>query len=137
MVLDQYQDTEYLMIIVDGLDELEDGQQQTTSVANQLAFLASKHKNVQLITCSRGTIFKQGQEKLRTFTITSDHTHEDLRLVIDNLLHGQVHFDHQNEHARERIVEQLRQAARGNFLEAILTAFLLKRESTHGGLTRH
>ena len=136
MVLDQYQDTEYLMIIVDGLDELEDGQQQTTSVANQLAFLASKHKNVQLITCSRGTIFKQGQEKLRTFTITSDHTHEDLRLVIDNLLHGQVHFDHQNEHARERIVEQLRQAARGNFLEAILTAFLLKRESTHGGFNK-
>ncbi|KAL8890462.1 MAG: hypothetical protein Q9192_005866, partial [Flavoplaca navasiana] len=134
--LNQYQDTEYLMIIVDGLDELEDGQQQTTSVANQLAFLASKHKNVQLITCSRGTIFKPGQEKLRNFTITSDHTHEDLRLVIDNLLHGQVHFDHQNEHARERVVEQLRQAARGNFLEAILTTSLLKRESTHEGFNR-
>ncbi|KAL8729508.1 MAG: hypothetical protein Q9166_004680 [cf. Caloplaca sp. 2 TL-2023] len=134
--LSQYRGTDYLMFIVDGLDEMEGGQQQTTRFANRLAPLASKHRNVQVITCSRGPAIKSTQRKTRDFVITSDHTHEDLRLVIDNSLQGQTHFDLQGEHAREKIVEQLLHAANGNFLEAILTAFLLKRESTHDGFNK-
>ncbi|KAL8995733.1 MAG: hypothetical protein Q9169_004591 [Polycauliona sp. 2 TL-2023] len=134
--LDQYRSTEHLMFMIDGLDEFEGGHRQTTSVANQLASLAAKHKNVQFITCSRGTIFESGHGKICKFVITADHTHEDLRLVIDNALHGQVHFDHQSEHGREKIVGQLLQAAKGNFLEAIMTVFLLKRETTQEGFNK-
>ncbi|KAL8671644.1 MAG: hypothetical protein Q9168_003850 [Polycauliona sp. 1 TL-2023] len=134
--LDQYKGTENIMFMIDGLDEIEDGQQRTTSLANQLASLASKHKNVQVITCSRGAIFKPGHGKICDFTITADHTHEDLRLVIDNALRGQAHFDHQNEHAREKVVGHLLQAAKGNFLEGIMTAFLLKRETTQDGFNK-
>lgn len=134
--LDQYRGTDNLMIIVDGLDELEGGQQQIARVSNQLTLLASKHSNIQAVTCSRGSVSKGGQGKTRNFVITSDHTHEDLRLVIDNSLLGCKHFDHQSEHAREKIVGQLLHAAKGNFLWAILTVFVLKREPTHDGFNK-
>lgn len=134
--LDRYRGTDNLMIIVDGLDELEAGQQQVTRVAHQLALLASKHRNVQIITSSRGSVSKPSQAKTRNFVITSDHTHEDLRLVLDSSLYGCKHFDHQDEHARERIVEQLRHAAKGNFLWALLTVSILKRESTNDGFNK-
>lgn len=131
--LSRYRDTDHLMIIVDGLDDFEGGQQQTARVADQLTQLASKHRNTQAIFCTRGAASKPGHGSTRDFVISPDHTHEDLRLVIDNLLRGYRHFDHQGEHAREKIVEQLLHAAKGNFLWAILTVFLLKRESTHDG----
>lgn len=134
--LEQYRGTDYLMIVVDGLDGLEGGQQQVTRVAYQLALLASKHRNVQVITSSRGPATKPGQAKTRNFAISSDHTHEDLRLVLDSSLSGCKHFDHQGEHAREKIVEQLLHAAKGNFLWALLTAFILQRESTNDGFNK-
>ncbi|KAL8902696.1 MAG: hypothetical protein Q9207_004463 [Kuettlingeria erythrocarpa] len=131
--LKQYRGTDHLMIVVDGLDGLEGGQQQVTRVAHQLALLASKHRNVQVVTSSRGPATKASQAKTRNFVITSDHTHEDLRLVLDSSLSGCKHFDQQDEHAREKIVEQLLHAAKGNFLWALLTAFILERESTKDG----
>ncbi|KAL8781838.1 MAG: hypothetical protein Q9213_005840 [Squamulea squamosa] len=134
--LHQYRGVDRLMIVVDGLDELEGSQHHITSVANHLALLASKHSNVQIITCSRESVSKSDQAKTRTFVITSDHTHDDLRLVIDKSLQGYKHFDHQGEHARERIVEQLLHAAKGSFLWAILCTFVLKRESTHDAFNK-
>lgn len=134
--LDQYHETEYLMVIVDALDELEGGQQQTTRVVNRLYHLASKHGNIQIVTCSRGSISNSSQGKTRNFVISSDHTHEDLRLVIDHALQGYKHFDHQGEHAREKIVDQLGDAAKGNFLWAILTVSVLRREATNDGFNK-
>lgn len=134
--LEQYQGTECLMIIVDGLDGLEGGQQHITKMINQLASIASKHGNVQAILSSRGSASKPSQGKMRDFAITSGHTHEDLRLVIDGLFEHYQPIGHLNEHAREKIVEQLLHAAKGNFLWAILTTFLVKRESTYEGFDK-
>ncbi|KAI4127033.1 MAG: hypothetical protein LQ338_003402 [Usnochroma carphineum] len=134
--LDQYRDTDHLMIVVDGLDDFEGGQQQASNVANHLTQLASKHRNTQAIFCSRSAVSKSKHGNTRSFVITSDHTHEDLRLVIDNSLKGYPHFDHQSEHAQEKIAEQLVHAAKGNFLWAILTAFVLKHQSTHDGFNK-
>lgn len=134
--LDQYRGTEFVMIVVDGLDELEGGQQHITRTVNHLASIASKYGNVQVILSSRGSASKPSYGKTRNFAITSGHTHEDLRLVIDGLLEYYKHFRHQSEHAREKIVEQLVHAAKGNFLWAILTTSFLKRESTHDGFDK-
>ncbi|KAL9029307.1 MAG: hypothetical protein Q9196_002433 [Gyalolechia fulgens] len=134
--LDQYHGTECLMIVVDGWDELEGGQQHITRTVDQLASIASKHGNVQAILSSRGSASKPSHGKTRNFAITSGHTHEDLRLLIDGLLEHYEHFRHQSEHTREKIVEQLLHAAKGDFLWAILTTFLLKRESTHDGFDK-
>ncbi|KAI4179543.1 MAG: hypothetical protein L6R41_007780, partial [Letrouitia leprolyta] len=103
---------------------------------NQLASIASKHGNVQAILSSRGSASKPSQGKMRDFAITSGHTHEDLRLVIDGLFEHYQPIGHLNEHAREKIVEQLLHAAKGNFLWAILTTFLVKRESTYEGFDK-
>ncbi|KAL8811714.1 MAG: hypothetical protein Q9200_001577 [Gallowayella weberi] len=134
--LDQYRDTDYLMIVVDGLDEMEGGQHPASEAANHIMLLASKYNNVQAIICSRGTIAKSGLGKTRNFVVTSDRNHDDLRLVIDKSLSGCKHFDHQDEHTRENIVEHLLHAAKGNFLWASLTPFVLKRESTHDGFNK-
>ncbi|KAL9593550.1 MAG: hypothetical protein Q9219_007499 [cf. Caloplaca sp. 3 TL-2023] len=134
--LDQYQGTDYLMIVVDGLDELEGGNQHIIKTMNHLASLASKHSNVQTIVFSHGPVTKSSHGHTREFAITSDHTHEDLRLVIHSLLRRQNHFQHQDEHGRERIVGQLLHAARGNFIWARLAVSLLQRESSHDGFDK-
>ncbi|KAL8834428.1 MAG: hypothetical protein Q9170_003750 [Blastenia crenularia] len=133
---DQYRGTQYLMIVVDGLDELEGGQQHITKTVNHLASLAAKHSNVQAIFSSRGSASKPAHGKTRTFLIKSDHCHEDLGLVIDGLLEHYDHFRHQSEHDREKDVGQLRHAAKGSFLWAILMTFLLKRESSRDGFEK-
>ena len=134
--LEQYRGTDHLMVIVDGLDELEGGQEQIAKTADHLAAMARKHSNVQTIVFSRGSASKAIQGKTRNLTITSDHTHGDLRLVIDSQLENYHHFRHQSEHAREKIVEQIHHVSKGNFLWAIMTVFLLKRESSHEGFDK-
>ncbi|KAL8948011.1 MAG: hypothetical protein Q9222_005762 [Ikaeria aurantiellina] len=134
--LDRYTNSDHLMIIVDGMDDIKGGQTQITKLRNQLTSLSSKHNNVQFITCSRDSVQPSGQGKVRTFEVTSDHTHEDIRLVIDSSLRGYKHFQHQSEHAQEKIVGQLGHAAKGSFLWAALVTGLLKQEPSHEGFVK-
>ncbi|KAL9099745.1 MAG: hypothetical protein Q9163_004799 [Psora crenata] len=128
--LDQFKGTDNLMIVVDGLDNVKGGEQKAKAVANHLSSLTSKHDCVQtIIFSSIATLANKG--RIRRFEMTPDHTHDDLRSVIDQALQGYKHFRDQNEHAREAVVEKLLHAAHGNFLSAILTVVSLKQETSH------
>lgn len=127
--LDRFKSTGNVMIVVDGLDNIRGGEQAVKVVANHLGSLALKHSSVQLITLSRVAVApSKGTHKLE---ITSDYTHDDLRSVIDHALEEYKYFRGQSEHAREAVVEKLLHAAHGNFLWGILTAVLLKQETSH------
>ncbi|KAL8713127.1 MAG: hypothetical protein Q9220_002648 [cf. Caloplaca sp. 1 TL-2023] len=135
--LDRYTKNDHLMIVVDGLDDVKGGQSQLTRLRSQLNSLSSRHSNVQIIVCSRDSIQPPQQGKVRTFEVTSDHTHEDIRLVINTSLQRCKHFENQGEHAQEKAVGQLGHAAKGSFLWATLATWLLKQESSHEGFNKN
>ena len=127
--IQQYRDIGHVMVIVDGLDDVQSNQ-DAPRISDRLGLLAAKHSNVQVIATCRNTSFKSTEGKTRPFEITPDHVHEDLRLVIEHYLRDFRHFRDLSEHSREDQVEQVLHAAKGNFLWAIFTAFFLKQEQS-------
>ncbi|KAL9606785.1 MAG: hypothetical protein Q9179_000075 [Wetmoreana sp. 5 TL-2023] len=133
--LRRIQGTNPTMLVVDGLDDIHGGGKTALLVSNRLASIAAKYPHIQVITTSRSsTTLDKG--KTRFFEIKPDHTHEDLRVVMDHCLQGYKHFRSRSEHSREHIVEQLLHAAKGNFLWAILTTVIIKRESSEDGFNK-
>lgn len=134
--LKRFQETSHVMLIVDGLDEIHGGTKTANGLCQKLASLAVKYPGVQLITMSRDSSLNFAVGKTQRFEITADHTHEDLRIVIDHCLEDYKYFQNRTEHAREHLVDQLLHAAKGNFLWAFLTTVLLKRETSEDGFTK-
>ena len=134
--LRRFQDKNQVMVVMDGIDEVYGGQKVVQSVMNKLGSLSSSHPNVQVIYTSRDSALKPDKGNLSDFKITADHTHEDLRSVIDRCLADYKYFHSRSEHARENLVEQLLHAAHGNFLWGILTVALLRRETSEDGFVR-
>lgn len=120
----------HAMIVVDGLNEIKGGEKAATAVVNKLGSLVAEHSNIQLITMSRHSALKPEKGRIESFQISPDHTHEDLRAVIDHNLGKCKYFRNRSEHGQENLVEQLLHAAKGNFLWAIFTAELIKQESS-------
>ncbi|KAL8632383.1 hypothetical protein Q9189_001860 [Teloschistes chrysophthalmus] len=133
--LQHVQEKSPIMIVIDGLEAVQGGQKAAKLLLNELGLLASKYSHVQITTTGRD-LSKPEKGKIRSFEITSGHVHEDLRIVIDHRLQTYKHFHSRSEHAREHVVEQLVHAAKGNFLWAILTTMLLKREGSEEGFTK-
>ena len=119
-----------LMIVIDGLDEVEGEQRSTSAVWNRLTILASQHERAQVLTLLRSPYPASSNGKSRTLGITSDHTHNDMHHVIEHSLHGYAPIQHLNEFETEKIVEHLLHEAKGSFLWALLTIEALKKEST-------
>ena len=128
--LRRFQDANQVMVVVDGIDEVHGGQKAVQSVTNRLGSLSAKHSKVQVIYMTRNKALKPDSGSTSDFGISADHTHEDLRLVIDRCLADYKHFQSRSEHARENLVEQLLHAANGDFLWGIFTVALLKRETS-------
>ncbi len=119
---------EDLMIVVDGLDEVSG---DANTICKHLFTLASNHSHVQTIIFSRDPVPPAVGVKIHSLEITTDQTHDDLRHMTEHALNRLEHFRDQTEHARKSIVEQMIQAAKGNFLWMLLTAASLKHESSH------
>ncbi|KAI4243543.1 MAG: hypothetical protein LQ352_006999, partial [Teloschistes flavicans] len=133
--LQHVQEKNHIMIVIDDLDAVQGGQKVAKLLLNELGSLAAKYSQVQIITTGRDES-KPEKGKTRLFEITSDRVHEDLRIVIDHRLEDYKYFHSRSEHAREHLVEQLLHAAKGNFLWAVLTTMLIKREDSEDGFTK-
>ena len=121
---------DHLMIVVDGLDEME-SKNKIQSVVEHFGDFASRHSKVQAITVSHSAPHKPKKGKVQVLQLKPDHTLDDLRHIAEHNLRAYVHYRDQSEHQREVIVEQLIHTAQGNFLWLLLTIYLLKRESSH------
>ena len=124
------------MIVIDGLDHCHGGEKVAKLVGHRLASLAAKHPQVQVILLSRFTEVGIDHGKQQPFAITPNHVREDLLTVIDHSFGDHKHFRSRSEHSQEKVVEQILHAAKGNFLWAILTTMLLKRETSEDGLNK-
>ncbi|KAL9579829.1 MAG: hypothetical protein Q9203_006540, partial [Teloschistes exilis] len=133
--LQHVQEKNPIMIVIDDLEAVQGSRNAAKLLLNELGSLAAKYSHVQIITTGRERPLPD-EGRTRSFEITSGHIHEDLRIVIDHRLQDYKHFYSRSEHAREHVVEQLVHAAKGNFLWAILTTMLLKREGSEEGFTK-
>ena len=124
-----------LIIIVDGLDEMQD-QQHLKTVMDRLGRFTSKHSRLQAITFSRNAVPKPSDGRMQPFEIKPDHTHEDLRHVAEHALRGCLPYDDRNKHAQEAIVESLIHGAKGNFLWLLLNIYSLKTENSSEGFEK-
>lgn len=131
-----FQESNCTMILIDGLDELEGGERTAKLLCDRLASLAVRYPRIQIVTTSRHPPSKPDKGRTSSFEITPDHTHEDLRMVIDQCMDKYKYFHNRTEHARESLVAQLLHAAKGNFLWAVLTTVLLKRETSEDGFNK-
>jgi tetratricopeptide (TPR) repeat protein len=124
------------MIIVDGLDD-RCGQTTVDGITKHISMLASTHQKhgVKAIILSRKSLHTK-ETKPKVFTITHDHTHNDIQHITKHSLHGCEHFEKHNEHEQEAIVEKLAHAAKGNFLWVQLVANKLKRATSHEAFTK-
>lgn len=125
-----------LFVIVDALDEVKGGEQNKQKVTQQLGALAAKHTNIQTIILSRDAAPLPTKGKTHTFKITNDHTHDDIRHVAEHALHNYEHYQHQSDHSREAVVDQLVDGAKGNFLGLLLTIKFLRQEKSHEGFMK-
>ena len=136
--LDQFagKGKDHLVIVIDGLNELKN-HDSIRSVMERLGLFTSKHGRLQAITLSRSSSHKPSKGKFLEFEIKPDFTHDDLQHVAEHAFHGYVHYKDQGEHARESIIEQLVESARGDFLWLLLTIYLLRKESSHEAFMKH
>ena len=136
--LDQFagKGKDHLVIVIDGLNELKN-HDSIKSVMERLGFFTSKHGRLQAITLSRSSPHKPSKGKFVEFEIKPDHTHDDLQHIAEHAFHGYAHYKDLGEHARESIIEQLVESARGDFLWLLLTIYLLRKEPSHEAFMKH
>ena len=117
-----------LVLLVDGLNEIAKGEASSTEAAASLMFEKLKHLTARYSTL-RAIILSRlpwsEQKNVRRLTITEDHTHDDIRRVVESELHA-VHFHETSHEDRDKAMDSLVHAAKGNFLWAILTLKTLK-----------
>ena len=136
--LDQFagKGKDHLVIVIDGLNELKN-HDSIKSVMERLGVFTSKHGRLQAITLSRSSPHKPSKGKFLEFEIKPDHTHDDLQHIAEHAFHGYAHYKDLGEHARESIIEQLVESARGDFLWLLLTIYLLRKEPSHEAFIKH
>ena len=126
--------TNNLVVVVDGLDEVNGGDATAIELFGRLHELTAKHGAVRTITLSR-PLGKPLPNHTREFQIDASHTREDMRhFILESLTHYH-HYHDQSHEERERIVEQIIRNANGSFLWADLTLESLKKEQSHSGFT--
>ncbi|KAL8867412.1 MAG: hypothetical protein Q9174_005684, partial [Haloplaca sp. 1 TL-2023] len=130
------QDSNPIMVVLDGLEDMVGGDKAAREVISRMASIASKYRNLQAITTTQGKLEISSKAKYQPFEVTSGLTHEDLRIVINSRLQDYKHFRGRTEHAQEHLVEGLVRKAKGNFLWAVLTTVILQWEETEDGFNK-
>ena len=112
-----------LVLLIDGLDEIHGGDTAALAMHEKIHKLTGKYSTLRAVLLSRPLTW-QKSSKCRELKITGDHTHDDIRRVIQSELKG-MHF-HDNEADLDKAMDKLVHTANGNFLWAILTVRNLK-----------
>ena len=121
-----------LVIVVDGLDEVNGGDASAIELLGRLHELTAKRDTVRTITLSR-PLGKPLPNHTREFQIDVSHTHGDMRHFISESLANYHHYHDQPHAERERIAEHIIHNANGSFLWAELTLETSRKEQSHSG----
>jgi hypothetical protein len=120
-----------LMIVIDGLDEVAE---HSHTVLRRFEALSKSHTRLQTIMLAR--TFSTTNTTTQVVEIKKDHTHNDMEHVVKDALRGFAGLKDQDGLGREKVVEQIVHKAEGNFLWAVLTVAILKKEQTHAAFMK-
>lgn len=120
---------EDLVMVVDGLDEVQPDTAAAQRLYARLRDSVKNHEHLSLITFSQA--LSGPSDGAIRFTITPDHTRDDIRAVVQQSLKGYHHFHDQSYPEQEKIIDRIVSTANGNFLWALLTTRLMRTETTH------
>ena len=127
--------SENLIIVIDGVDKISGGETSYIKLFERLHDLAAKHNTVKTVLLSR-PLSKPFSKPCRHFSITPDHTHNDIRHMVMASLTHYHHFHDQSHRDQETIIERITHGANGSFVWADLTMEILKKEKTHEGFIK-
>ena len=117
------------IMIVDGLDELIEGQSSGQSVLNQLVNVTTHSKGVKFVGLSTSLSLPESTRGMK-YTITADNIRSDIHAVAIRSLSRTHNFTHKPAPEQESIVERLIDAANGSFLWAVLACEIIRSEKS-------
>ncbi|KAK2027356.1 hypothetical protein LX32DRAFT_694858 [Colletotrichum zoysiae] len=120
-----------LFLVIDGLDEVRGGAAKAEELHKRLHTSIGKLQMIKAATFSR-PISHLGGSRCKHLIITPDHVRDDVELYLVNRLSQNDCFKAQNADARQALVKQISDLARGSFLFAYLCRRLFAAVSDFG-----
>ncbi|KAF2144333.1 uncharacterized protein K452DRAFT_246663, partial [Aplosporella prunicola CBS 121167] len=121
------------MIVIDGLDQLDGGDDACTRFIGRLHQMTSKCPTGKAIVLSR-PLRKSGTGHIRLYNIEVKHVTEDITRVVRSLVASSLPAISMDQ--KSTIVQRLVSCADGSFTQAVLILEILKQEKTFDGITR-
>ncbi|ESZ97797.1 hypothetical protein SBOR_1806 [Sclerotinia borealis F-4128] len=113
-------------IVIDGFDQVYGGESNGFVLLERLRAVASKHQNTKCIIFSR-PLTKPISGDCSQFSITAQHTTQDVQYFIESLLSSPMNLGHKDF---SLITSKLVQAANGSFVWTQNAIAILKKEPT-------
>ncbi|KAL0930594.1 nacht domain protein [Colletotrichum truncatum] len=113
-----------LVMIIDGLDEINGGAQKASELHKKLHDAIIKHNRIQAITFSR-PISHLGGNRCKHLVITPEHVRDDIEVFLTSKLKRITAFASENDQAKRDLINKLADQAKGSFLFAYLAVNLL------------
>ncbi|KAI1408061.1 hypothetical protein F5Y13DRAFT_205145 [Hypoxylon sp. FL1857] len=114
----------YLMMIIDGLDEIVGGDTVALELYRRIHQSVKKLPKIRAITFSL-PLSHLGQPDCRHLVITPDNVHDDIQLYLIHGLSKRSIYTSQNDIKQQELLTQLVSRAKGSFLFAYLSLKLL------------
>ncbi|KAI9768306.1 MAG: hypothetical protein M1840_004914 [Geoglossum simile] len=122
-----------LMVVIDGLDQLEGGEAESLTLCERLQGVAKANDNVKCILISRP--IKKYPPYLRQFAIQSVNS-RDIHCFVDYSVSTSQELHGLKDAEKQTIVQRICKAPNATFVWADLTLQLLRREKTFDGVCR-
>ncbi|KAF6815287.1 nacht domain protein [Colletotrichum sojae] len=116
-----------LVLVIDGLDEINGGAQKAIDLHKRLHASMEKHRNIKAVTFSRPISYlgRTGNDTgSRQLLVTQEHVRDDIELFLASKLRRNASFACENDQAKRNLVNQLADQAKGSFLFAYLSISL-------------
>jgi hypothetical protein len=111
------------MIIIDGLDQLQDNK---SKVCEHISKLSAKHCALKTIILTRSETLPETTKTWRKFEIKSDHVHEDVYHIAKNRLRSCAAYQSMKDSDRHKTLDRVVARANGSFLWMLLAIDVLK-----------
>jgi tetratricopeptide (TPR) repeat protein len=121
---------ELLVIVLDGLDEIQGGKPAAERTSQKLHTIAQRLGAVRVVQFSQKLDLKQSEHTMRMI-ITKDQILDDIRTAVQAAVSNHAHFKDRDLAEQDEVLDQLSDAADGSFLWASLASEVLRFQKTH------
>lgn len=124
-----------IIIIVDGLDQMDGGEKARVHFLDRLHEICEKHRKTKSIVLSH-PLHQPYIKRTREFKLQPTNVRDDLSLFVEQELKLHHHFRDRRQDEKQDILSHIVEVANGCFILADFAIQLLRRETTHDGYTK-